>query len=84
MSKRMGRLRGSSGEWLEGDGAMVDGLVGDVFGRQEGFPGPCDGEGLRVDFPYSRKEVRQWVLHALGRTKSRSAPGPDGIGYWLI
>ena len=28
----MGQLRGSNGEWLEGDGALVNGLVGDVFG----------------------------------------------------
>ena len=36
----MGWLRGSSGEWLEWDEAMVDGLVGDVFGRKEGVPKP--------------------------------------------
>ena len=37
-----------------------------------------------MDFPYSRKKLRRWVLGALGVTKNRSAPGPDGIGYRLI
>ena len=40
MGERMGRLRGSSGVWLEGDGEKVAGLVGDVFGRQGTDPEP--------------------------------------------
>ena len=47
-------------------------------------PEPWIGGGLAADFPYSREEVRKWVLCALGRTKNGSAPGTDGIGYWLI
>ena len=39
---------------------------------------------MGADFPYSRIEVRRWVLAALGRTKNGSAPGPDGISYRLI
>ena len=62
----------------------MDGLVGDVFGRPEGILRTWDGKGLRVDFPYSREKVWQWVLRALGRMKNRSAPGPTGIGYRLI
>ena len=80
----MGRLRGSNGIWLDGDGVKVDGLVRDVFGVLAEDPMPWVGEGLLVDFPYSRDEVRRWVLRALGRTKNGSAPGPDGISYRLI
>ena len=43
-----------------------------------------DGGGVEVDFPYSRREVRGWVLSTLARTKNESAPGPGGIGYRLI
>ena len=84
VSDRMGRLRGSNGVWLEGDGAKVSGLVRDVFGVLAGVPALSVGEGLQEDFPYSREEVRVWVLRALGRTKNGSAPGPDGISYRLI
>ena len=69
-SEHMGRLRGTNGLWLEGDEEMVDGLVGDVFGRRVGVPEPWVGEGLQADFPYSRGEVRVWVLCALGRKKN--------------
>ena len=34
--------------------------------------------------PLSREEIESAVIHALGRTKNGSAPGPDGIGYRLI
>ena len=37
---------------------MVGGMVGDVFGRVAVDPVPWVGEGLGVDFPYSRVEVR--------------------------
>ena len=57
VSEQMGRLRASNGEWLEGDGAMVDRLVGDVFGRPGADPAPWVGEGLWLVFPYPRKEV---------------------------
>ena len=70
--------------WLDGDGAKVDGLVRDVFGVPVEDPVPWVGEGLLVDFPYSRDEVRGWVLRALGRTKNGSAPSPDGIRFRLI
>ena len=80
----MRRLRGANGVWLEGDEVMVGGLVGDVFGRWGEDPVPCGGEGRGVYFPYSREEVWEWVLRALGRTKNGSAHGPDGIGYRLI
>ena len=84
VSDRIGRLKGSGGLWLEGDGAKVDGLVRDVFGVPAGEPLPWVGEGLQVNFPYSRDEVRGWVLRALGRTNNGSASGPDGISYKLI
>ena len=84
VSDRMGRLRGSSGLWLDGDGAKVDWLVRDVFGEPAEDPVPWVGEALLVDFPYSRGEVRGWVLCALGRTRNGSAPAPDGISYRLI
>ena len=77
----MGRLRGVNGVWLVSEGEMVDGLVGNVFGRIEEDLEPWVGGGLRVDFPYSKDEVREWILRALGRTKDGSAPGLDGIGY---
>ena len=57
MSERIGRLRGSNGDWLEGDKAMVDGLVGDVFGLSGADPAPLVGGGLTEVFPYSREEV---------------------------
>ena len=84
VSDRMGRLRGSNGEWLVDDEARVVGLVRDVFGVPGADPAPWLGEGLKVDFPYDHGEVRGWVLSALGRTKNGSAPGPDGISYRLI
>ena len=37
-----------------------------------------------MEFPNDRVEVRKWVLSALGRTKNKSAPGPDGFSYRLI
>ena len=80
----MGRLRGANGVWLESEEEMVSGLVGDVFGQVGVVPEPWVGGGLAVDFPYSREEVRKWVLGALGRTKNGSASGLDGIGYRLI
>ena len=84
VSDRMRRLRGSNGVWLDGDGEKVGGLVRDVFGLPAVDPAPWIGEGLGVDFPYSRVDVRRWVLAALGRTKNGSAPRPDGISYRLI
>ena len=75
----MGQLRGSNGSWLVDDVAKVDGLVRDVFGVPGEDHAPWVGEGLAPDCPYSRREVRGWVLHALGRTENGSAPGPDGI-----
>lgn len=84
MSERMGWLRGSNGVWLEGDEAMVDGLVRDGFSLPSADPAPWVGMGLEEEFPYSWQEVSGWVLHALGCTKNGSAPGPDGIGYQLI
>ena len=80
----MGRLRGPNGVWLEDDGAKVDRLVRDVFGLPVADPVPWVGEGLGLEFPCSQVQVRGWVLHALGRTKNGSAPGPDGISYRLI
>ena len=62
----------------------MDGLVRDVFGSPTADPALWVGGGVGVDFPYSRGEVRGWVLSALGCTKNGSAPGPDGIGYRLI
>ena len=58
-SERMGRLRGANGELLVWNEAMVDGLVGDVFGQRAGVPEPWVRGGLRVGFPYAREEVRQ-------------------------
>ena len=62
----------------------MDGLVRDVFGLPATDPVPLVEGGLGVEFPYSRREVRGWVLSALRRTKNGSAPGPDGISYQLI
>ena len=59
VSDRMGRLRGSNGVWLDGDGEKVGGLVRDIFGLPTEDPVPWVGEGLRVDFPYSRVDVRR-------------------------
>ena len=84
MNDRMGRLKGWSGVWLEGDGAKVDGLLRDVFGPPAADTAPWIGEGLGADFPHSREKMRGWVLSALGRTKNGSSPGPDGISYQLI
>ena len=70
--------------WLVDDLAKVDGLVRDVFGVLSAGPTLCVGERMGVDFPYSREEVWEWVLTALGWTRNGSAPGPDGISYRLI
>ena len=58
MSDKIGRLRGSNGVWLEGDGARVEGLVRNVFGVLGPVPVPCGGGCLEEEFPYSRDEVR--------------------------
>ena len=59
-------------------------LVSEVFGGSgEGRDDEVEG----VDYggcPLSRGEIESVVRRALGKTKNGSAPGPDGVGYWLI
>ena len=83
--ERMGRLRDVGGRWLEGDEEKVRSLVSEVFGGVREVVGDWSGGAVGdVEFPLSREEVGSSVRRALGRTKNRSAPGPDGISYRLI
>ena len=82
LKERIGRLRGTDGEWLETERDKVDGLVRDVFGEEAAQ----DDMGMkeRGECPYGTDEVMEWVRDALSGTKNNSAAGPDGIGYRLI
>ena len=78
----MGRLKGTTGVWMNSDEEKVECLVSEVFGL------PSDGARIepRVwdQCPMSREELEYSVLRALGGTKNGSAPVPDGIGYCLM
>ena len=82
LKERMGRLRGTDGEWLDSEEDKVDGLMRDLFGEEAAQ----DTRGMRTreDCPYSTDEVMEWVRGSLSGTKNNSAAGPDGVGYRLI
>ena len=82
LMERMGRLRGTDGEWLESVRDKVDGLVRDLFGEEAAQ----DAMGMRErgECPYGTEEVMEWVRDALPGTRNNSAAGPDGVGYRLI
>ena len=82
--ERMRRLKDARGRWLEADGEKVRCLMSEVFGRSD--EGRVDEVG-GVDYgecPLSWDEIELAVRRVLGKTKNRSAPGPDGVGYRLI
>ena len=82
LKERMGRLRGTDGEWLESEGDKVGRLVRDLFGEEAAQD--AMGMGEHVECPYGMDEVMEWVRYALSGTKNNSAAGPDGVGYRLI
>ena len=79
---RIGRLKESNGVWLESDEDRVRCLVSEVFVVPVNASklGPWGVEGC----PMSKEDLEESVRRALGRTKNRSATGPDGISYRLI
>ena len=82
--ERIGRLKDTRGRWLDRDTDKVGCLVSEVFGgtgrdRDDEVEGVDRGMCLLL-----WEEIEVSVCRALGRTKNRSAPGPDGIGYRLI
>ena len=80
----MGRLTDARGRWLEADVEEVHCLVSEVF-EELGVGRGDVGEGVGYrECPLSRGEIESAVRQALRKTKNRSAPGPDGVGYRLI
>ena len=59
-------------------------LVSEVFGGSGARRVDVVGGVGYGGCPLSRDEIELPVRRALRKTKNRSAPGPDGVGYWVI
>ena len=76
-------LKDAEGTLLDSDQNKVYGLVSDIFGEEEEGKTPgWDRDYLK--WPLWDGTLKEMVLKAIQGTSSKSAAGPDGIGYRLI
>ena len=79
----MGVLKDAGGTLIGSNQEQVDGFVRDIFGEEEEGGRPR-WEKAYLEWPLQEGTLREMVLKAIRGTSSKSAAGPDGIGYRLI